>query len=220
MLDIRSCFEKATVKTYPTFRVIIDVFRASTTTLALLQSGVEELLISNEIKLIKHYVTKGYTVVSEVFDLGIDNSPTLIINDHFSDKKVILKTSNLTEAIACNYFHGTILLATFNNINSVASFIKKENPGWVEIIPSGYMDKKLPNIEDTDCANYLKSILYNCDNTFSSDKLDDLISQKKNKTNNGIYIDDLYYSIKRDISELIPKVSLIKSNVFMVNCVN
>lgn len=77
-VNIRPGYEPSNSLVIPDVRILIDVFRASTTTLAILESNARKLVIANDFDLIQNLSGQGYLVVSEVYDLGVDNSPTLI----------------------------------------------------------------------------------------------------------------------------------------------
>lgn len=200
-------------------RVIIDIFRASTTAIAILEMQPSDYLIANDLKIIESYMAKSYKLVSEVFDIGIDNSPTLVRKHICKGDKVIHKTTNLTTAIEINYFDRPIIIAGFNNLSAVANYLISENFHKIEIIPAGFIKKQLPNKEDSSCADILKDAL---DTGVMNTPDKQLIFgdfEHTRTTNNWTdhYTEDVQYALKQDTSFIVPVVKKIQDSIFQVN---
>lgn len=210
-ITIRNGFEKSNCQIgLPDLQVVIDVFRASSTTLALLKVNVKELIIANDLEIIKDFHSKGYYIISEVFNLGIDNSPTLVLKGNYAEKKTLLKTSNLTMAISENFNSASMIIGAFNNISALVQFIFKKNPDWVEIIPAGLMKIKQANPEDMECAKLLEAKLQGNDYIPNWKKIEERVDQKiQEESRPQFYVDDLQHSLKIDFTSDIPLVKKI-----------
>lgn len=190
-------------------RVIIDVFRASTTAVAILESEASELVVANELVVLQRLFEEGYIIVSEVFDLGLDNSPTLVKKARLKGKKVALKTSNLTTAIEKNDFGGDIILCCFNNLDAVVHLILSRDYQKIEIIPAGLMATHQMTTEDIHCAEVLKESLLRKNVIIKNlDLLVNRIREKcEGKDREPHYIEDLHLAIQPNISRLVPIVT-------------
>lgn len=199
-------------------RVIVDVFRASTTAIAILEKQPSEFLISNDLEIIRKLAMNSYLVVSEVFDLGIDNSPSLIRKKFLLGEKVVQKTTNLTTAIEKNYFEGPILIGCFNNLGSLVSFIRKQNFEYIEIIPAGLMGKLHPTNEDTHCAELIRARIIS--NVVQNPDLDLILShfEEKKRTRGWSehFIEDLEIAVRLDTSMTVPFVVRKSPGIFSV----
>lgn len=202
----------------PSAQVVIDVFRASSTTIALLESNVSDLVVANDLSVIKSFHEKGYHVVSEVFDLGIDNSPTLVLEGAFSNKKALLKTSNLTTAISDNYCQSKMYIGCFNNIGSLSKHILNEKFDWVEIVPAGLMARRTENPEDTECAYMLESLLVGKKYEPNWQLIQEKIDRKLNEQiRPQFYINDLHHSLKINFSSVVPLVEKVDDSSFRIS---
>lgn len=189
-------------------RVIIDVFRASTTAVAILESGANELVIANKLDVLQRFSREGFVIISEVFNLGLDNSPTLVKKAGLKGKKTALKTSNLTTALEKNDFAGDIILCCFNNLDAVVRMILGQGHQKIEIIPAGLMASHQMTSEDIHCADILKeSLLQKNVVTPNSDLLLNRIREKcQEKNREPHYIEDLHLAVQLNISKLVPIV--------------
>lgn len=197
-------------------RVIIDVFRASTTVVAILESGAAELVIANELSVLKKLSSEGFLVISEVFDLGLDNSPTLVKKWELKGKKAALKTSNLTTALEKNDFDGDLVICCFNNLDKVTQTILGRGYQKIEIIPAGLMAVRQMNVEDIHCAEILRdSLVQNKIITPNLDLLEYRIREKcEGKNRESHYIDDLNLAIQANISRVVPIVKSKTADIF------
>ena len=82
--------------------VFFDVFRASTTLLCLAHSGAEEIVMANDEATCRELQRQGHLLVSEVFSGGFDNSPTQILAGPFKGRRVVHKSTNLSNAVFHN----------------------------------------------------------------------------------------------------------------------
>lgn len=212
-VEIRNAFTPP--QQIPDARVFIDVFRASTTSLALLDAGVDSLLIANDLKLIQKLSQDGYLLVSEVFDLGIDNSPTIVKKRNLQRARAVLKTANLTTAIEKNIFKGPMFIGCFNNIDAIANYIQKENYHSVELIPAGLMAQQIPLLEDSHFAEALKAKLTESPSAYDPELLNSHIKKLKEKEHHpDHYWDDLALAIQLNISKSVPSIQIEGPNLF------
>lgn len=219
-IQIRNGYEKPQPSFIPEIRIIIDVFRASTTSLAVLRQKPEKYLIANDLEIVKRFAGNSYRVISEVFDMGIDNSPTLVKEHVQMGEKIIHKTTNLTTAVEANYFEGLVVIGCFNNLGAVVQRINAEGFRNIEIIPAGHMGKQCIATEDSHCAELMKERLLTSKAT-SPDK--DLLLGKKfeEKKRSGDWprhlSQDYELAVQLDISSELPLVSFYEFGVFSVS---
>ncbi len=216
-ISLRPGYEPEMPTTIPDVRVIIDVFRASTTTLAILENGAQSLFIANDFDLLKTFSEDGYLIVSEVFDLGIDNSPTLVKSNGVLNRKVVLKTSNLTTALEKN-ISSKVIIACFNNLGAVFDHLMTSQYQDIEIIPAGHMADHQMNFEDLHCAEILKGSLKDRkllvpNKSAFEIRIDEIFKSKPRPQH---YIEDLNLAIKPNISKSVPAVIKRTSALFDV----
>jgi phosphosulfolactate phosphohydrolase-like enzyme len=218
-VQIRNGFEPSLKDWIPDVRVVIDVFRASTTSLAILEKKPAKYQVANDLDLIRSLIDQSYKLVSEVFDLGIDNSPTLVEKHFAVGEKVVHKTTNLTTALEGNHFEGLTLVACFNNLQAVSDYIRKQQFANIEIIPAGQMGEKIAMWEDSLCAEMLQSSLISLTPAPHKDPFTFLGNWEEKKLTRKWpqhYIEDIELAVKLNVSELIPQVQKVDSNLFEV----
>src|SRR5690349_17997087 len=88
--------------TSPDVAVFFDVFRASTTLLALVHVGAAKIYSANDEETCRSFHKQGYELVSEVFAGGIDNSPSQVLTGSYKGRQIIHKSTNLTAAVFHN----------------------------------------------------------------------------------------------------------------------
>ena len=110
---IRNGFDSRPLDWMPDISILIDVFRASTTSIAILETRPLEYLVANDFNLIRELLENSYRLISEVYDLGIDNSPTLVRRHVSSGEKIVHKTTNLTTALEKNYLETPMVIGCF-----------------------------------------------------------------------------------------------------------
>ncbi len=162
-IKINSCLKGAQSAIGTT--IIIDVFRASNTIIACL-SGQAEYIIPigslDEAYLLKKtnpsFLLFGERggLPPEGFDYG--NSPFEASQLDLEGQKIILTTSAGSQGIVNSTGASEILIASFANLEAVASHIETEAPANVSIVPIG-LDALVPAEEDEACAELLKARL-------------------------------------------------------------
>lgn len=157
--------------------VVIDVFRAFSTSCYVYANGAEKIIPVREIEEAYNlkqnnpkYVLMGERdgYIQPGFDYG--NSPSMIKNVDFTDKTVILTTSRGTEGIMRVLGHADeILTGSFVNIGALVDYIKNKKPEYVSLVCTGISNEASPD-EDTVCAEYIKNALLNKPNDFNKIK--------------------------------------------------
>ncbi len=211
-IDIRPGYAPFLADKLPDARVFIDIFRASTTSLAIIEGQAQEALICNDFEELKKFSAAGALIVSEVLDLGIDNSPTLLKSMDLKKKTIVLKTGNLTTAIDKNAFLGPMYICSFNNLSATIKALKKAKYASIEIIPAGIMAKGIMTLEDEICAKALKMALEN-DQAPIVDKAQlkahaEFKCQEKKRSSH--FIADMELAIQLDISSTV--IQMIKQS--------
>ena len=141
--------------------VVIDVLRATTAICTAISNGVKSVIPVRSIDEARKYKSKGFLVgaerkgeIVEGFDFG--NSPYTYINSDYSDKDIVLTTTNGTKALDIAKNAETVLVGSLINIDSLNNWLsnKKSN---VLCLCSGWQSKF--NLEDTICAGAIVDFL-------------------------------------------------------------
>lgn len=145
--------------------VVIDVFRASNTILALLASGAKEVFLLADLaeaRALKHrhperpLLGERGGVAPDDFDGG--NSPARAPLFVESGCSPILTTSAGTQAIARLRSADTVLFASFANASAVAAFLEPMDPSSVTLLPMG-LEARESAVEDDEAAEWIEGIL-------------------------------------------------------------
>lgn len=145
--------------------VIIDVFRASTTAAFVLQNGAKRILpvATAEEGLLLHqkhpdYISIGEHRGAKLCGFNYGNSPSDIAGVDFTDKTVILKTTNGTSGILAAAGNAqTILFGCFVNAKATVEYIIQHQSQIVTLVGMG--TKGCQSVEDDLCAYFLKAML-------------------------------------------------------------
>ncbi|MBK9323720.1 MAG: 2-phosphosulfolactate phosphatase [Bdellovibrionaceae bacterium] len=219
-VKIRNGFDISPPDRTPDISIIIDVFRASTTSLAILEKQPVEYFITNDLDLIRNLIGNSYRLISEVYDLGIDNSPTLVRKHVSRGEKIVHKTTNLTTALEKNLLSTPMLICCFNNIDSVVEYLLENSYSSIEIIPEGKMKTQMEAPEDTLCAKVLANklkkeyfeILEDADSL-----LVNLEEKRAQKNWPQHFVEDIKQAVQLNLSDIIPTITKIESNLFQVS---
>ena len=157
--------------------VVIDVFRAFSTSCYVFNNGAEKIIPVGEIELAyslkqknKDYILMGERdgYIQPGFDYG--NSPSAIKDVNFFGKMVILTTSCGTQGIMRVKDNADeIITGSFVNIDAVINYIKYKNPEHISLVCTGAVNESSPD-EDTACVEYIKNALLNKPNDFNKIK--------------------------------------------------
>jgi len=153
--------------------VIIDVFRAFSTTCYAFNAGAEKIIPLGEIK--QAYKMKenkpDYILVGERneqkppgFDFG--NSPSQLLNGNLTGKTIVHTTSSGTQGIANAKNADEIITGSFVNAGAIVKYIQQKNPETVSLVCMGYACE-YPTDEDTLCAEWIKNELEGKPNHFA-----------------------------------------------------
>jgi phosphosulfolactate phosphohydrolase-like enzyme len=220
-VNIRNGYEVFDPKKLPDLRILVDVFRASTTAVGILKKQPDDYLIANELATIERFMERGYRVVSEVFHLGLDNSPTLIRDQMGLNEKIIHKTTNLTTAIETNFFQGPVAIGCFSNMGALVQWIQREKFDRVEIIPAGLMEQRKPAKEDTHCAESIQERLLT--GSTSAPDVEFMLAEfqdlKKRRNWPAHFIADIEWAVQMDTELEIPMVMMGPDGTFRVTSV-
>lgn len=154
--------------------VIIDVFRAFSTTCYIFEKGAARIFPVGDIDLAHRLKGKNpdYILVGERdeqkpegFDFG--NSPTYLIQSDLSGKTIVHTTSSGTQGIANALKADEIITGSFVNAGAIIRYIKSKNPVFVSLVCMGYACQ-YPTDEDTLCAEYIKNGLEGKPNNFEA----------------------------------------------------
>lgn len=159
--------------------VIVDIFRATSTMIAALHSGVSSILPVMDLDTCRSFQSKGYLIAGERdgkkaagFEMG--NSPVAYLEENHKGRKVAMTTTNGTVAIEkTKESASSILIGAFVNLSATAAEILTQDKD-VLILCAGWKGKF--NLEDSIYAGALASKLHphfltECDSTIAMKNL-------------------------------------------------
>jgi len=144
--------------------VVIDVFRASNTIIALLEAGAREVFLLADIERARALKKDDPSrpllgerggVAPDDFDGG--NSPSKAHLLAQPGSSPVLTTSAGTQAIARLTSADTILFASFANAAAVARSLESLGPPTVTLLPMG-LEAQSPAIEDDEAAAWIAGL--------------------------------------------------------------
>ncbi|MDP5273981.1 2-phosphosulfolactate phosphatase [Chengkuizengella axinellae] len=156
--------------------VIIDVFRAFSTSCYLFENGAKTIIpvasLDAAYQLKKNnsdYILFGERggIIQPGFDYG--NSPSHIQNERFEDRTIVLTTSAGTQGIIHATNAEEIITGSFVNAGAISTYIKKRKPKEVSLVCMGWGGKEEAD-EDSLCAQYIKNELEGRNNDFKQIK--------------------------------------------------
>lgn len=159
-------------KTASGLTVIIDVFRAFSTSCYAFHFGATKILPIGDINSAYQLKEENpeYILVGERneqkpegFDFG--NSPSQILNENLSGKIIVHTTSSGTQGIANATNADEIITGSFVNAAAIVRYIQQKQPETISLVCMGYACE-YPTDEDTLCAEYIKNILEGKQNNF------------------------------------------------------
>ena len=145
--------------------VIIDVLRACTTIPILFEKGAVEIIPVRTPEEAVSYEKEGYVLVGEgehghVHDAYHHvNSPSEVVNEDFTGKRIVLRSNNATQAIINAVKANDIVLASFVNLDVVVDYIHQGVPEIVSLVALGRLGER--GLEDDECAEAIKASLEN-----------------------------------------------------------
>ena len=152
--------------------VIIDVFRAFSTSCYAFEAGATKIFPIGDIQFAYHLKTQNPDLVlmgerneqkPQGFDFG--NSPSHLLKENLAGKTIAHTTSSGTQGIANATKADEIITGSFVNANAIIQYIRHKNPKTVSLVCMGYACE-YPTDEDTLCAEYIKNELEEQPNDF------------------------------------------------------
>ncbi|WP_288373629.1 2-phosphosulfolactate phosphatase [uncultured Algoriphagus sp.] len=203
--------------------VVVDIFRATSTMVAALATGIEEIETFADLEACRTMKQKGYLIAGERngqtvegFDLG--NSPVALLDNNFSGQKLAMTTTNGTLAISKSEGASEILIGAFPNLSATVKYIqalKKDVlihcAGWKgrfnleDSLYAGALAKALESTHESsdDGAMAMKSLFEKEGNQLK--KYLSQASHAKRLQNHGIE-KDIDFCLTFDLYELVGKV--------------
>lgn len=112
--------------------VVVDIFRASSTMVAALANGVEEILPLADLEACRLMQEEGFLIGGERngltapgFELG--NSPVAYLSGNYADRKLAMTTTNGTQAIEKSKGAAQILIGAFPNLQATVAYIQAQD---------------------------------------------------------------------------------------------
>jgi 2-phosphosulfolactate phosphatase len=187
--------------------IVIDVLRASTSIICLMERGLEKLRVVANVEDALSLKDMRYILIGERGEKPLkgfkyDNSPYIISQLDWSGKRVVLTTTNGTRALIAVQACKNVAVAGFRNIDAVANYaIKINNP--VAIIPIGNMGE--PRIEDEICADALVNRIQGISVDWSS-KIQPIWKDRNVKTSakGKVYWKDVELALTVNTTSIVP----------------
>ena len=111
--------------------VVVDIFRATSTMVAALASGVTEILPFADLEACRAMQSEGYLIGGERngltapgFEMG--NSPVAYLSGAYQGRKLAMTTTNSTQAIEKSKGAAQILIGAFPNLQATVSYIQAQ----------------------------------------------------------------------------------------------
>ncbi|MBU1118617.1 2-phosphosulfolactate phosphatase [Patescibacteria group bacterium] len=145
--------------------VIIDVLRACTTIPILLKNGADTIIPVKTIDDAQKYLNRGYVLIGEGKNGCIHdsfhycNSPSEIHSIDFTEKNLVIRSNNATQAILNIEKATDIILASFVNLEAIVTYINDHYAKDVALVPLGRLNQE--GLEDELCAEAIKLRLEN-----------------------------------------------------------
>lgn len=131
--------------------VVVDIFRATSTMIAALANGIEEIKTFADLEECRQMSKEGYLIAgerngltAEGFELG--NSPVAYLNEAYAGRKLAMTTTNGTLAISKSSEADEILIGAFPNLSTTIQYLQSKNKD-VLIHCAGW--KGMFNLEDS-----------------------------------------------------------------------
>ena len=191
--------------------VIIDVFRFSNTVLALLDSGIKELIPVADLEEAHEFRRKHPDILligerggKKPPSFDFDNSPYEISRGEFQGKRAVITTSagsrGLVEAARRA---DQVLVASFGNAGAVADYLRKRGETPVTLVPMG-LNGEIEAEEDTLCALYIAGLLFGLEMDYGTIRKELLSSPGAQRLRSLGLEKDLEICIELNLFDIIP----------------
>ena len=203
--------------------VVVDILRASTSICAALDHGVKEIIPVAGVEEARSYKENGFIVACErdgkVLDFAdVGNSPSDFLHHSFEQATIAYSTTNGTRTIHHASDANAIVIGSFVNLSSLASWLSKQKSNVVILCAAW---KNLFNMEDSVFSGALVDKLLNtsgfqttCDSAKAARDLwslarNDLAgylgkSSHRNRLKHLVSDEDFNYTITPDTTHVIP----------------
>lgn len=145
--------------------VIIDVFRAFTTSCQLISNGAVRIIpVASRLKAAEiaksniEFILIGERRGVKLPEAAYGNSPSEIAKEDFSGKTIVLTTSAGTHGFSSAQYADQLISGSLANADAIVEYIRMEDPERVSLVCMGLRDER-PTEEDTLCAEYIRSSL-------------------------------------------------------------
>ena len=147
--------------------VIIDVFRAFTTSCYAIANGADFILATGSVELANDLKLRDKKRIligerngfkCDGFDFG--NSPAEISQENFLSKEIILTTSAGTQGLVQAKNASEIITGSFVNAGAIVHYINQLRPENVSLVPLGLAGVSTSE-EDLICAEFIYDMLMN-----------------------------------------------------------
>jgi len=192
--------------------VVIDVFRASNTIIALLAAGAADVALVADIERARELkrleperplLGERGGVTPDDFDGG--NSPANVHLLVRPGDRPILTTSAGTQAIARLTSADTVLFASFANAAAVAAEVRRLECASVTMLPMG-LEARTPAVEDDEAAMWIAGLIEGRRGSFSAVRERVLAGDGAGRLRRLGQTDDLAMCVELDSQHLVPVV--------------
>jgi 2-phosphosulfolactate phosphatase len=156
--------------------VIIDVFRAFSTTCYAMEKGAEKIIPVGNIEKAYQFKEENpeFLLMGERNEMkphgfNYGNSPAQLLHINLKGKTIVHTTSSGTQGIEAATNVSEIITGSFVNAGAIVRYIKKQNPETLSLVCMGYACE-FPTDEDTLCAEYIRNELKGLPNDFKKMK--------------------------------------------------
>lgn len=200
--------------------VVIDVFRAGNTVIALLEAGAERVYLLPRLEQARRLKAAhpDWLLWGERGGLppaGFEggNSPAAAARMDLAGRRVILTTSAGTQALHRLRRARPVVFATFANAGAVVELLRRLEPAEVHLLPMG-LEARRPAEEDDLAASYLRLALLAQPPVFAALREKLLGCPGAERLRRLGQQDDLAWCTRLDVSRLVPVVERDKNAPF------
>jgi len=149
--------------------VVIDILRASSTIVAALSNGAKEVVPVGTVEFavkVSGGMFGGQTLLGgerntkKIDGFALGNSPSEYTSEIVGGKTIVFYSTNGSRAIVKAKYSTNLFIGAFNNIQALATHLKKLNENVI-ILCSG--NNNFFSLEDSVCAGMLVNELNNCE---------------------------------------------------------
>ena len=185
---------------------VIDVLRASTTILCLMEHGAREVRLLGSLEEALPLRAQGYALVGERGDTPLpgfeaDNSPHYVAGRSWAGRRVAITTSNGTRALLAVRRAASVCVAGFRNLSAVADYALSLERS-LALVPIGSGGS--PRLEDELCAEALRRRLSGEDTDFADMRRRILAERAEEMRRKPGYAQDAEHALTMDATRIVP----------------